>query len=405
MLHTTALLLSALLAAEPAALTKTEDPNWQRVKLDDAFRSEGAAVADVNQDGKPDVLVGDLWYEAPDWKIHEIRKPGSFKAGIGYSQSFAMWTHDVNEDGWADLIHVGFPGAPCHWYENPKNEPGHWKEHVVWHSACNETPDFEDVTGDGRPELLLGSQPESQVGYLPLPKVEDAGGKWDFTPVGEKGDPGKNGSHHFYHGLGVGDLNGDQRTDVIIPHGWWEQPAAPTGEPWTFHPLTLLKDGKPVPEKVSNIYVEDLDLDGDADMMFGSAHAYGVWWLENVSEDDANEASKFVYHLIDDSYSQTHAMEYVDLNGDGRRELVTGKRFYAHNGHDPGGRDPVMMFRYDIERTKGQPPRFTRHEIIAGKDTGVGTQFTTADMNADGHLDIVLSNKKGVNILLQTPAE
>ena len=97
-----------------------------------------------------------------------------------------------------------------------------------------------------------------------------------------------------------------------------------------------------MPEKVSNIYVEDLDLDGDADMMLGSAHAFGLWWLENVSEDAANAdgangASKFIYHLIDDSYSQTHAVEYVDLNGDGRRELVTGKRFYAHNGKDPGG--------------------------------------------------------------------
>jgi hypothetical protein len=397
---TTALLLSALLSAEPAALTKVDDPNWKRVTLDETMRSEGVAVADVNKDGRLDLLTGEVWYEAPDWKIHEIKQPGKYVAGVGYSGSFAMWAYDVNADGWPDLIHVGFPGAPCHWYENPQNEPGHWKEHVIWHSACNETPDFEDLTGDGRPELILGSQPESQLGYLPIPKPEHADGKWDFTPIGAKGNPATNGSFHYYHGLGVGDMNGDGRDDVIIPHGWWEQPATQSAEPWPFHPLTLLKDGKPVPEKVANIYAEDLDFDGDADLLLSSAHAYGVWWLENVTEEGV--ASKFVYHLVDDSYSQTHAAEFVDLDGDGQRELVTGKRFYAHNGHDPGGKDPVMMFWYEIERTKGQPPKFTRHEITAGKDTGVGTQFTTADMNADGHPDIILSNKKGVNILLQT---
>ena len=40
-------------------------------------RSEGATVADVNKDGKMDILTGEVWYEAPDWKMHEIRKPAA----------------------------------------------------------------------------------------------------------------------------------------------------------------------------------------------------------------------------------------------------------------------------------------------------------------------------------------
>ncbi len=57
------------------------DEAWERQNLDGAFRSEGVAAADVNHDGKIDVLAGDVWYEAPDWKMHEIRKPGKFVAG------------------------------------------------------------------------------------------------------------------------------------------------------------------------------------------------------------------------------------------------------------------------------------------------------------------------------------
>ena len=371
-----------------------EDVAWERQQLDAAFRSEGVAAADVNHDGQIDVLAGDVWYEAPDWKMHEIRKPGKFVAGVGYSTSFANWAYDINGDGWDDFILIGFPGDPFYWYENPKNQPGHWKQHLIWHSACNETPDFEDLTGDGKPELILGSQPESQMGYLSVPDPQKATMKWGFQPISQKGDPAKNGTFKYYHGLGIGDRNNDGRQDVLIPHGWWEQPADLAEAPWKFHPLALSKDGKGNPLPAANIYIDDLDLDGDQDIMMSSAHAYGVWWFENTGE-------SYKYHLIDESYSQTHAVEYVDINGDGSKDLVTGKRFYAHNGADPGGKDPVVMYWYEIKKTKNQPPKFIPHEITEGKDTGVGTQFLVQDINGDDLPDIILSNKKGVNVLLQ----
>ncbi|MGH7128474.1 MAG: FG-GAP-like repeat-containing protein [Planctomycetaceae bacterium] len=374
------------------------DSGWKRIVLDKTFRSEGVAAADVDRDGKIDVLAGDVWYKAPDWTMHEIRPVGQYQFDKGYSQSFANWAYDVNADGWDDLIVVGFPGAPCHWYENPQNAPGHWKENVIWHSACNETPLFTDITGDGKPELVLGSQPEAQVGFLPLPASGKAAEKWTFHAVGQPGDPAKNGSHRFYHGLGAGDVNRDGRTDVLIPHGWWQAPQERTQGPWEFHPWTLSRSGKGNSLPAANMFVDDLDLDGDCDVLMSNTHSYGIWWFEQVK---ANGGRRFEYHLIDESYSQTHALEYVDLNGDGRRELVTGKRFYAHQGHDPGGKEPVVMYWYEVKRTKGSPPAFVPHEIAAGRDTGIGTQFEVIDVNGDERPDIVLSNKKGVNVLVQ----
>ena len=50
--------------------------SWKKTVIDGKFRSEGVAIADVNKDGKTDVLIGDSWYEAPTWTKHDIRKPG-----------------------------------------------------------------------------------------------------------------------------------------------------------------------------------------------------------------------------------------------------------------------------------------------------------------------------------------
>lgn len=382
------------------------DENWTRIKLDDAFRSEGVAAGDFNKDGKLDVAAGDVWYEAPEWKMHAFRPVGTYKPAEGYSKSFANFAWDINADGWDDIIELGFPGEPFFWYENPQGKPesndGHWKQHLLWHSGANESPDFEDLDGDGKPELIIGSEPDKQLGYVPLPSPEKARSKWDFTAVNEPGDTGRNGSHRFYHGLGVGDVNGDGRKDVLIRHGWYEAPESRSRDVWKFHPYVLSKDGKGDSLPCANIYALDLDLDGDQDLICSSAHQYGVWWFENVGTAEGQSGPQFKYHLIDESYSQSHAMELVDLNGDGELEFVTGKRYYAHNGKgDPGENEPVVMYWYEIKRQKGQPPQFVAHEIVAGRDTGVGTQFQVRDMNGDGKPDIVLSNKKGTNVLLQ----
>jgi len=403
----TTLLTAGLMLFSTAAFSAEEDSGWTRIQLDDRFRSEGVAAADLNNDGRLDVIAGDVWYEAPSpdseafldgsrWKRHEIRKPGEFVAGVGYSNSFMNVARDMDGDGWTDVVIIGFPGDPFHWYRNPGDaSDGYWDEFVIWSSICNESPEFEDLDGDGSPEFVFGSQPESQMGFVQIPAADAVAKPWQFHAFGHKGDPHENGTFKYYHGLGVDDVNGDGREDVIIGHGWWEAPEdLSQSELWEFHPILVGKgeSKQPLP-KAANLYTQDFDGDGDADLFLSSAHTFGVWWCENLGDDG------WELHEIDKSFSQTHAVERADINGDGKPDYVTGKRFFAHNGNDPGGKDPVVMYWYEVK--PGPEPEFTAHEIVAGRDTGIGTQFEVQDVNGDGRLDIVLSNKKGVNVLIQ----
>ena len=83
---------------------------WKKIAVDRAFRSEGVGVGDFNKDGKLDIVIGDLWYEAPDWKKHVIREERTFDL-LKYSESFGCFVDDLNGDGWPDVIVVPYPGV------------------------------------------------------------------------------------------------------------------------------------------------------------------------------------------------------------------------------------------------------------------------------------------------------
>src|SRR5262249_16081877 len=151
---------------------------------DTRFRSEGVAVADVNRDGRLDLIAGNVWYEAPDWIPHEIRPAPDFDPAAGYSNSFINFAADVAADGWPDLPLIGFPGKEAVWLETPRGGEGPWREHLICHSACNESPAFADVDGDGRPELVFAYDEEQMAWFEPGP---DPRAPWLVHPVGSPG--------------------------------------------------------------------------------------------------------------------------------------------------------------------------------------------------------------------------
>lgn len=536
--YAAALLVPLLgLAALSAADEKKEDKpaiTWKKTQLDKAFRSEGVTAFDVNKDGKIDVVNGEVWYEAPDWKPHGMRnsykmRPAVYKAlaadkvpeGVVtkleklkgraypwpeqllaavqaeltkeefashkdairrhsavkdytegdqnvYSNSFACWGEDFNGDGWTDVIVIPFPGQACHWLENPGKGDGLWKRHEIWHSACNETPQYVDLLGKGKRVLLMGYQMKGKAGgqMAYFTPGDDPTKPWTMHPISEEGRPptykvtakalerlkadkvkvdGKviekleglkdkafdnagalqeaavklidkkafdalkgrlhalseipgsiPGTNQFSHGLGVGDVNGDGRTDVICTGGWWEQPEKADGKtPWKFH-------AGQIGDNCADMYALDVDGDGVADVLSSAAHQIGIWYHKQIKGKD--RTTFLTKELFPKLVSQTHAMVMADMNGDGVKDFVTGKRWWAHGRTGDVNPDaPATIYWFETKKAKDGILSFTPHEI--DNDSGIGTQFYVGDVNGDGLPDVVTSNKKGTYLHEQVKAK
>jgi hypothetical protein len=186
----------------------------------------------------------------------------------------------------------------------------------------------------------------------------------------------------------MGDMNKDGRQDVIIREGWWEAPVNPQQPNWTFHPANL---GEPC----SQMYAYDFDGDGDQDVVSASAHQLGIWWHEQTNSEPGN--TQWKTHLISDKFTQTHGLALTDMNADGHPDLVTGKRYFAHMGKDPGEFEPPVLYWYEL--VPGKNPTWVPHLI--DDNSGLGVHVVVEDINQDKLSDIVVANKKGVFVFQQ----
>jgi len=363
---------------------KSKKVQFKKHMITNDFISEGVAIGDINNDGKIDILAGAYWFEAPIWKRHEIARGRVFSATDSYSNSFLNYVMDVNHDGWTDVIRIDLPGKAAKWYENPKNKDGFWKEHLVYPSVGNESPGFVDVDSDGRMDLLCADSDNKKMVWLRAP-VSEKEKSWTTFVIS---NDSLRGTKKYTHGLGLGDVNLDGRPDVLIKDGWWEMPADPREINWKFHAANFGED-------CSQMYTMDVDGDGDQDVISASAHNYGIWWHEQV----INTTDEIIWkqHVINNKFSQTHALSIVDINGDGHPDLVTGKRYFAHNGHDPGGHDPAVLYWFEFK--PGKEPTWIPHKI--DDNSGVGLQVVVRDITNDKLVDIVVANKKGVFLFEQ----
>jgi hypothetical protein len=361
-----------------------------RVHLIDQIQSETAAVADLNKDGRLDIISAESWYEAPRWTKHPLR---AINRASGYIDDFSDLPVDVDGDGYLDLVQIGYFARRLEWLRNPGKSGGSWLVNEIDPVGPTEFAFLVDLDNDGKPLELLPQF--TRAANLPAAWYEIEGGKWVKHVVSQP--------KFFGHGIGAGDINTDGLQDIITPTGWLQGPKdrRARGE-WTFHPTNWNQLGttcatapgtapRPAPAaEYGYMYVRDLNNDGRQDVLTTMGHSCGVLWIEQMPD------GGWTRHVIDDSWSAAHASALVDVNGDGRLDLVTGKRALTHSDAAPAERDRLGMYWYEPPRPGAARREWTRHAIEEGGRMGGGLQIAVKDIDGDGDLDVISSGKTGL---------
>jgi hypothetical protein len=368
--------------------------SFERQQLTDVYYSEGIAAGDLNRDGHVDIVYGPYWFAGPSFQErHEIysAKPQPRER---YADHFFAWVYDFNGDGWNDVLTAGFPGTPAFVYENPRAD-GHWqpwRKHQVLDSVSNESPQFVNIVGDEQPELVCTH--EGFFGYATFDPAQPLVA-WTFHPISEKVAPVP-----FGHGLGIGDVNGDGKGDILMKDGWFEQPSN-LGDSvrWSFQRAKFTTTGG------AEMYAYDVDGDGDNDVITSlAAHDFGVVWHEQVREGDkiafrqhtivGDEVANNRYGVL---FSEPHSVNLADIDGDGLKDIVTGKTYWSHHTKSPLWDAGAVVYWFRLVRG---PNGVDWVPNKADGDSGIGRQLIVHDMNQDGLLDIAAGGMKGANVLL-----
>lgn len=388
-----------------SAAAETIHPHFRVQRLNPHHYAWDAAVADFNRDGIQDIVAGPWIYLGPDFtQMREIYLAQTFNPGRTYAPNMVTHAFDFTGDGWPDVLAT--EGRRMVLYENPAGLDRRWDRHLVLPGVTAELTLMHDIDGDGIPEIVHGAG--NHMVYAKVDPVNPTE-PWTIYRFSEAAEGNVNA-----HGVGVGDVNGDGRPDILHADGWWEQPATLSGveQKWTYHPVDFRTAGHIRGGGGAAMAVFDVNGDGWQDVVTSlNAHGWGLAWYEQQRE---GERISFRPHLImgdfstEDTnaggltFSQLHSGAIpADLDNDGIMDFVTGVRYWSHldGPGDPDAYGPPYTVWYRTVRDPLAPGGARFEPEVLHNQSGVGSLFKIVDLDGDGGLDIVSSGTWGTTVL------
>ena len=162
MSKTAALCAVVVLCATGRSASRPDEIPFEKHTID-LGSSETAVFADINRDGKLDLVSGEYWYEAPHWIKHRFRE---ILYTNNYVDDLSTLPLDVDGDGYVDLVTSGWFTKKLAWWKNPGPAGGMWKEYPIATGSPIEFSFLVDLDNDGTADEILPQFGDDHDGAL-----------------------------------------------------------------------------------------------------------------------------------------------------------------------------------------------------------------------------------------------
>ena len=335
------------------------------------------AVADINGDGKPDILGLSsgkneiAWYENPTWQKHTITT--STRGNIDLA------AYDMDGDGKPELavasafdLNNTRQGGTLQWFARNADANAEWAGHDIAAIPTAHRLRWADWDGNGKKELVVvpilggGATPPDYAAPVAITNYAFAGGKAQATCIDR--------SLTVAHGMRILDFDGNGRDDLLVASYEGVTWFAPEGKgaKRTWRKTQIASGEQNLPPKRGSSEIDRGWLKGKRPFLA----TIEPWHGNEVVVYTRPVGNKGLWqrHVIDATLEDGHALGCVDLDGDGQSEIIAGYRGGTHN-----------LYGYRCIDTEGA--KWERFTIDAGKMAGSG--LVIADINGDKRLDIV----------------